>query len=145
MVKSRPTHIYIDTSAFLSILLGENDSRKLLQALGKKKICTSSLLVLETERNLIRLIRSDLITEKEYFEARKGIEGEVQKMIIRDFSFDLCLTKDFPAVKTPRSLDLAHLRTALWFKKEMDLMEFVTLDKHQAECALELGFQILGV
>lgn len=52
MGKTKATHVYIDTSAFLAILLGEADSRRLLKLLGKRKICTSSLLFLESERKL---------------------------------------------------------------------------------------------
>jgi hypothetical protein len=44
-----------------------------------------------------------------------------------------------PAVATPRSLDLAHLRTALWFHATEPIDRFVTMDASQAEAARELG------
>jgi hypothetical protein len=44
-----------------------------------------------------------------------------------------------PVVTTPRSLDLAHLRTALWFHRREPLTRFVTLDETQADAARELG------
>ena len=143
MAKTKSTHVYIDTSAFLAVLLGESESKKILAALGKKKICTSSLLVIESERNLIRMVREKIIEEDLYFSAREALETEIDKLIIKEFSLDLCMSSHFPTVKTPRSLDLAHLRTALWFKKQLECNDFLTLDRHQAGCAMELGLKAL--
>jgi hypothetical protein len=42
-------------------------------------------------------------------------------------------------VSTPRTLDLAHLRTALWFHAQEPLTRFVSLDAAQREAAKELG------
>jgi hypothetical protein len=44
-----------------------------------------------------------------------------------------------PAVSTPRSLDLAHLSTAIWFHQEMSLSRFISLDEAQSLSAAELG------
>lgn len=44
-----------------------------------------------------------------------------------------------PAVTTPRSLELAHLRTALWFHRREPLDCFVTRDEAQHQAAKELG------
>jgi hypothetical protein len=44
-----------------------------------------------------------------------------------------------PIVSTPRSLDLAHLRTALWFHQRQALTRFVNLDASQNQAARELG------
>lgn len=139
MAKSKKSHIYLDTSAFLAILLGEDQYRSLLKFIGKRKVCSSTLLIIETERNLIRMIREKIIDENSYFAAKDAIAGEIQKMLLKDFTLDLCLNTQFPTVKTPRSLDLAHLRTALWFKKRFENIDFVTLDRHQLDCAKELG------
>ena len=46
------------------------------------------------------------------------------------------------AVSTPRSLDLAHLRTAMWFHAREPLRRFVTLDEAQADAARELGLPV---
>jgi hypothetical protein len=35
--------------------------------------------------------------------------------VLKDLSLDLCLDPSLQAISTPRSLDLVHLRTALWF------------------------------
>ncbi len=43
---------------------------------------------------------------------------------------------------TPQSLDLAHLRTALWFHAVERLDRFVTMDDAQQEAARELGLPV---
>ncbi len=43
---------------------------------------------------------------------------------------------------TPRSLDLAHLRTALWFHRDTRLTRFATLDTAQEQAAKELGLPV---
>lgn len=47
-----------------------------------------------------------------------------------------------PVVTTPRSLDLAHLRTALWFHEREPLTRLVTLDDTLAAAAREVGLPI---
>jgi hypothetical protein len=47
-----------------------------------------------------------------------------------------------PLVSTPRSLDLVHLRTALWFHRERPLSRFVSLDTAQNQAARELGLPV---
>jgi len=47
-----------------------------------------------------------------------------------------------PIVSTPRSLNLAHLRTALWFHQRQLLTRFVSLDVPQNQAARELGLPV---
>ena len=47
-----------------------------------------------------------------------------------------------PIVSTPRSLDLAHLRTALWFHEREPLARFVSLDATQIQAARELRLPV---
>ena len=57
-------------------------------------------------------------------------------------AIDLCTSSAMPAVATPRSLDLAHLRTALWFHAEAPLERFITLDTAQGQAARDLGLPV---
>jgi hypothetical protein len=45
-------------------------------------------------------------------------------------------------VTTPRSLDLAHLRTALWFHEREPLTRVVTLEETLATAAREAGLPV---
>ncbi len=137
--------IYIDSSAYLCLLLGEKSSSHIENALANCAICSSSLLVLETERNLVRLSRERLISERDFFKLRVRFEKDLDAFILKDLTLDLCRNGSFPAIKTPRSSDLAHLRTALWFLQTEKLDGFLTVDRHQLESAMELNLPILEI
>ena len=62
--------------------------------------------------------------------------------LLRDLTLDLCLSNPLPAVATLRSLDLTHLRTALWFHATERIHRLVTMDVSQAQAAQELGLPI---
>ena len=55
---------------------------------------------------------------------------------------DLCQSTAVPPIVTPRSLGLAHLRTALWFHGEETIDRFVTVDVAQEEAAREVGLPV---
>jgi hypothetical protein len=61
---------------------------------------------------------------------------------LRDLTLDLCASNLLPAVATPRSLDLAHLRTAVWFHAAEPITRFVTMDASQAQAARELDLPL---
>jgi hypothetical protein len=65
-----------------------------------------------------------------------------QLFVLRDLTLDLCDSNLLPAIATPRSLDLAHLRTALWFHADAPLTRFVTMDDSQAQAAKELSLPV---
>jgi hypothetical protein len=52
------------------------------------------------------------------------------------------LIRLLPAIVTPRSLDLAHLRTAQWLHTTSPLERFVTMDGLQQAAAKELGLPV---
>ena len=70
------------------------------------------------------------------------VESDASMFTLRDLTLDICSSNLLPAVSTPRSLDLAHLRTALWFHTAEPLDRFVTLDVSQEEAARELGLPV---
>jgi hypothetical protein len=133
---------YIDTSAYLGVMLGERIAKNLGSLLSQKVLCSSTLLLIESERNLVRLSRAGILPIASYHLAFAQLQKDVEKFILRDLSSDLCLTGSFPAVNTPRSSDLAHLRTARWFLDNGGLEAFVTLDKAQGNAAREFGFKV---
>jgi hypothetical protein len=47
-----------------------------------------------------------------------------------------------PAITTPPSLDLAHLRTALWFHTDARITRFVTMNDAQEQAAKELALPV---
>ena len=70
------------------------------------------------------------------------VEQDIALFAIRDLTLDLCAAHPLPAVATPRTLDLAHLRTALSFHSDQHLDRFVTMDTAQKAAAKELGLPV---
>lgn len=134
--------LYLDTSAYLCVLLGEENAGKISAETTGAELLSSVLLVLEARRNLIRLVRDGSLKPKEFKGCLERLLQDQRRFELRDLSFDLCESSTFPAVSTPRSLDLAHLRTALWFHAEGAIDRFVTLDDAQAGAARELGLPV---
>ncbi len=141
-MKGREERVYLDTSAYMAILLGERGSQAALRALSKKVPCSSSFLLIETERNLVRLSREKVISPSDYRESMDQLREDREKFLFKDFTVDLCLTGAFPPAKIPRSIDLAHLRTALWFQQSGGLQLFMTFDEDQRDAATDLGLPI---
>jgi hypothetical protein len=133
---------YIDTSAYLCILLGENGHGSLRRELAGAELLSSVLLVLEASRNLVRLSREKLLTLREYQACATSLENDIQQFLLRDLALDLCESRVMPVVSTPRSLNLAHLRTALWFHHQEKLTRFVSLDEELILSARELGLPV---
>ncbi len=135
--------VYLDTSAYLAMLLGEDSGAKLKRYIKGKLLCTSTVLLIESERNIVRLCRAGHLASSAYQKVLRRIEEDKEFFIFRDFTPDLALTGSFPAVLTPRSRDLIHIRTAQWFMLHTNLTGFVSLDQKQCESAEELGLPVV--
>lgn len=134
--------MYLDTSAYLSILLGEEGAEPLSHESAGADLLSSVLLILETRRNLVRLTRDGTLTPEAYRACMDRLEEDTSRFVLRDLTLDLCQSNILPAVATPRSLDLAHLWTALWFHATEPIQRFVTMDAAQKQAAKELGLPI---
>ncbi len=133
---------YVDTSAYLCILLGESGHEALRRELGGAELVSSVLLVLEAGRNLVRLSREGILNAAEFQVCAATLEGDMDQFLLRDLTLELCGFRTMPVVSTPRSLDLAHLRTALWFHEQEKLQRFVSLDETQLLSAREIGLPV---
>jgi len=134
--------LYLDTSAYLCVLLAEEGAERLSQETAGAELLSSVLLVLEARRNLIRLAREGTLKAEQYKTCMDRVEEDTALFVLRDLTLDLCASNLLPAVATPRSLDLAHLRTALWFHDAEHIERFVTMDALQAQAAKELGLPV---
>jgi hypothetical protein len=134
--------LYVDTSAYLCMLLAEDGAARLSAETAGAELLSSVLLVLETRRNLIRLAREGTLTPAQYKTCLDRVDEDQELFVLRDLTLDLCESNPLPAIVTPRSLDLAHLRTALWFHRETRIDRFVTMDSAQEEAAKELGLPV---
>jgi hypothetical protein len=138
----RGRRLYIDTSAYLCMLLGEEGADRLSGETAGAELLSSVVLVLEVRRNLVRLARDGALTQAQFKACLDRVEDDQQLFVLRDLTLDLCELNLMPAIATPRSLDLAHLRTALWFHAEARIVRFVTMDASQQQAAKELGLPV---
>ena len=138
----RHRRLYLDTSAYLCILLAEEGWEHLSEETAGAELLSSVLLVLEARRNLIRLAREGTLTPGQYKTCMDRVEADTNVFVLRDLTLDMCASNILPAIATPRSLDLAHLRTALWFHAPEHIDRFVTLDGSQEQAAKELGLPV---
>ena len=134
--------LYLDTSAYLCILLGEKGWESLSKETDGAELLSSVILMLETRRNLIRLAREGALKPDMYKTCIERVDQDTSLFVLRDVTLDLCQSHPLPAVTTPRSLDLAHLRSALWFHADARIDRFVTLDGTQEQAARELGLPV---
>lgn len=134
--------LYLDTSAYLCVLLAEDGADRLSAATEGAELLSSVLLTLEARRTLTRLAREGTLTPEQYAACLDRVEQDAPIFVLRDVTLDLCQSGDLPAVITPRSLDLVHLRTALWFHRAQPIDRFVTMDTSQHQAARELGLPV---
>jgi hypothetical protein len=138
----RRRRLYLDTSAYLCVLLSEAGAERVSAESEGAELLSSVLLVLEARRSLIRLARERTLTVEHYKACMDRVEQDLALFVLCDLTPDLCGSNPLPAVNTPRSLDLAHLRTALWFHATEPIDRFVTVDAAQEMTAKELGLPV---
>jgi predicted nucleic acid-binding protein len=138
----RRRRLYLDTSAYLCMLLAEEGWERLSKETDGAELLSSVLLILEARRNLIRLAREGALKPELYKTCIERLQQDTGLFVLRDLTLDLCQSSLLPAVTTPRSLDLVHLRSALWFHAGERIDRFVTLDGSQEEAARELGLPV---
>ena len=134
--------LYLDTSAYLCLLLAQAGWDRLARETNGAELLSSVLLVLESRRNLVRLARDGRLRPEQYKACIERVVQDAKVLVLRDLTLDLCQSSALPAVATPRSLDLVHLRTALWFHADARLTRFITMDDRQEQAAKELGLPV---
>lgn len=135
--------VYVDTSAYLAVLLVEERSRAAAKELGAAgQFLSSALLILEVRRALVHRSRIGKLPPERYQSATERFLEDLRVFRLRPLSLELCLEARLPNVSTPRSLDLAHLSTALWIHAEQPLDRFLSLDQDQLQAARELGLPV---
>ena len=78
---------YLDTSAYLCVLLNEEGADQLISEIGGAEILSSVLLVLEANRNLIRLARMGEITAPDLMHCLQRIEQDRDMLQLRGALF----------------------------------------------------------
>lgn len=136
------SRIYLDTSAYLAALLDEPGAETIAASLRDAAYLSSVLLAVEVRRTLVRLSREGKLEVDLYLACLRRLEEDLECFTLREVTLDLCDLGAMPSVVLPRSMDLVHLRTALWFHRLEPIESFVSLDTNQIRAARELGLPL---
>jgi len=71
-----PRRFYLDTSAYLCMLLREQSSDALIRETAGAELLSSVLLILESKRNLVRLTREGVLGPEQYKQCLDRIESD---------------------------------------------------------------------
>jgi predicted nucleic acid-binding protein len=135
--------LYIETSAVLSWLFGEDGAQPVIDCINNAdRVATSTLTRLETERSLVRAEKSGLITAA----ARHKLLG-LFRMVSSGWYFlsisEEVLTRsclEFPA-EPVRSLDAIHLASALETVQLFQDITVLSYDKRVLDNIVPLGLK----
>lgn len=130
---------YLDTSAYLAVLLGEPGGTEIAGRLARSELLSSTLLPLEAQRTLVRAARAGDLSVAQYDAAMSRLDEDLASFELRDLTLDLAVNRVMAPVSTPRSLDLAHLRTAAWFHAQAPLTALLSCDTAMLDAARQLG------
>lgn len=133
--------LYVETSAVLAWLLGEQDGEAVRKTIDRADtVVSSTLTLLETERSLSRAVSTGIMTEAD----RAVLRG----MFARQHS-GWELMEITPAVRSRaqnafpvepvRSLDPIHLATALAFAEAFGPITVISFDERIAQNLTPLG------
>jgi hypothetical protein len=82
----RPRRLYLDTSAYLCVLLAEEGAGRLSDETAGAELLSSVLLVLEARRNLIRLAREGTLRPDQYTIFMERVEQDTELFLLRDLA-----------------------------------------------------------
>ena len=137
-------NLYLDTSAYINILTKHPDYTALFKLCQNARLFSSSLLYTEAFRTLVRMAREKLIEPGEFKIMHERLNEDVHTFKMLMPNEEICYSQTMPSVSTPRSMDLMHLRTALWVKTLIGNLQFVSCDQRQLQAAAELGLVTIG-
>ncbi|MGH7882448.1 MAG: type II toxin-antitoxin system VapC family toxin [Candidatus Dormibacteraceae bacterium] len=122
--------VYIDTSAFLKLVVAEPESSEFRAWLRGREWTSSVLLRIEAERGASRH------TEAALHSTRKWLE-RINLIRLSSQIVDMARRVEPPSLRT---LDAIHLATALHLGR--DLVSMVTYDRKLAEAARALAINV---
>lgn len=137
--------LYIETSAVLTWLFGEPEGKHVVNAVNAaERVLTSTLTVLETERALIRAVRTEVLTEVKAARLRKVFRDNLRGWELMEITSEIQARAAAPfPVEPVRSLDALHLATGLSFVEIYGDLQFLSFDSRILANLGPLGFQTL--
>jgi predicted nucleic acid-binding protein len=137
--------IYIESSAILAWLLGEQQAGMVISTINQAETAVTSVLsIIEVERALNRAECSQVITAGQIQAARGMMERAKAGWILMEISEEVRIRagRQFP-IEPVRTLDAIHLSTALIFMRVFPDLKLLSLDNRILQNAQPLGIALL--
>jgi predicted nucleic acid-binding protein len=133
--------IYIETSAVLTWLLGEPQSRRVVDAINASvAVVTSVLTILETRRSLLRAERQQVISPADGQRLTGLFSNTILGWSFLEITAEIRDRASMPFPTEPvRSLDAVHLASMLEFLLIYPELRVLSYDRRILENILPLG------
>jgi predicted nucleic acid-binding protein len=133
--------IYIETSAVLTWLLGEPQSRRVVDAINASvAVVTSVLTILETRRSLLRAERQQVISPADGQRLTGLFSNTILGWSFLEITAEIRDRASMPFPSEPvRSLDAVHLASMLEFLLIYPELRVLSYDRRILENILPLG------
>ncbi|MCP4751605.1 MAG: type II toxin-antitoxin system VapC family toxin [Proteobacteria bacterium] len=137
------TSLYIESSAILTWLFGEPDSRRVVDLINDSPVVVSSVLsVLETKRALIRAENQQIITAGDGYRLTGLFTNTILGWSFLEISEEIRNRAALPfSVEPVRSLDAIHLATMLELLIIYPDMKILSFDQRILDNLEPLGLE----
>lgn len=137
-------NIYVESSAVLAWLLGEEAGRPVREVLrGAELVMASDLTLVECDRVLIRAVALGEIDEATAADRRAHLNAEAAHWHLWRVSSDILDRARLPFPAEPvRTLDAIHLASALAVRSVVPGVELLSLDDRIRRAGVQLGFRL---
>ncbi len=133
--------LYIESSAFLALLLGEKNAKEVERELEQsEQIVSSALTLLETHRALMRARAPSAISHAEHAKLVGFVEDVTRDWGIKEMERDIQARtiQAFPS-EPVRTLDAIHLATILYFVGLYRNLKVLSFDERLKTNLVSLG------
>jgi len=137
--------VYLESSAALSWLLGEEAGESVIGLLSRAdRVVSSQLTLLECERALGRAAAEGRLTEVDVADRRAVLRAAACRWDVMQLGEDLLrrARDPFPAEPVP-TLDAIHLACAVTVRSALPGLRVLSLDRRVRASAHGLGFEVL--
>mgnify|MGYP000496769111 CR=1 FL=1 len=135
-------NLYVESSAVLAWLLGEDTGKEVRRALtGARTVISSDLTIVECERVLIRASFVGDLSEATAADLSARLAGVASAWNILHLAPDIIdrARRPFP-VEPIRTLDALHVASALYARSAVPDLEILSLDDRVRRVGHALGF-----
>lgn len=138
--------VYLETSALLAWLLGEDGSEAVAREIdGPEEVVSSVLTVTEAARGILRAEQLGRLTAVEHLELRGLLERSQAQWLLMEVTAAVRrrAAEPFPA-EPLRTLDAIHLATALELRRAWPELALLSFDRRVLANAAGLGLELAG-